>query len=454
MNNIFTQQQEFFNSGATQSYAFRIAQLNKLRNVLVQYTPDIIQALYADLHRPEFEAYFEIELIKEIDYAIKNLASWMKPRHHLPSMAQLPGLCYSQPQALGMILIISPWNYPFELTFRPLIGAIAAGNCAMIKPSEIATNSSKLIKQIIETVFTPEYIAVREGGADVTHDLLQLRFKHIFFTGSTAVGKIVASEAAKSLTPVTLELGGKSPVIVCRDADLYLAARRILWGKLINAGQTCIAPDYVLVAAEIYDKFVVQLQLVLAEFGDYLSANKFGHIISDKHWQRLVNFIVSSKIIAGGNYDKTTKYIEPTIVAVDSYADVIMQEEIFGPILPLLKFSNLTDEIKRLQEMEQPLALYLFSHDKTTQDTIQLGTISGGMAINDCVLHISNHRTKFGGVGNSGSGGYHGKHSFDLFTHHKTVLKRFKFELPWRYAPYNWLKLWFIKVFTSSKIKV
>lgn len=453
MNNIFTRQQEFFNSGATQSYTFRVTQLTKLRNTLVQYTPEIIQALSADLQRPEFEAYFEIELIKEIDYALKNLAAWMKPQRHLPSMTQLPGLCYSQPQALGPVLIISPWNYPFELTFRPLIGAIAAGNCVIIKPSEIVPNSSKLIKRIIETVFLPEYIAVIEGDAVVTEQLLQLRFKHIFFTGSTTVGKIVALQAAKNLIPVTLELGGKSPAIVCHDADLYLAARRIMWGKLINAGQTCIAPDYVLVADEIYDKFVVQLQRVLAEFGDYIMPNNFTHIVSERHWQRLVNFIAGSKIVAGGSFAKITKYIEPTIIEVDSYDNALMQEEIFGPILPLLKFSNLTAEIKRLQALEHPLALYLFSQDKQVQDIVERGTISGGLVINDCILHISNHRTRFGGIGNSGMGCYHGKHTFDLFTHYKTVLKRFKFELPWRYAPYNCLKLWFIKVFTSSKVK-
>lgn len=448
--NIFTQQREYFNHGVTLSYEFRIQQLHKLRQALISHQDEIITALHQDLQRPEFEAYFELELIAEIDYVIRHLRSWMKSQYKLPSLAQVPALTYRVPQAIGNILIISPWNYPFELTFRPLIGAIAAGNCVIIKPSELATSSSKLIHKIITTTFEAQYITVLEGDATVTQDLLKLRFDHIFFTGSTTVGKIIAQAAAQNLTPVTLELGGKSPAIVCADADITLAAKRILWGKLINAGQTCIAPDYVLVERKIYHQFLLELKLTLQAFHP-LHKNDFGRIISAKHWQRLVDLIKSSTVLSGGGHNPAQRYIEPTIIQVHSRDEDIMNEEIFGPLLPLIPFDNLDEEIAYLKHQERPLALYLFTNNPALQHKIQQHTLSGGMVINDCVLHISNHHTPFGGIGHSGSGAYHGKYTFDLFTHYKTVLKRYKFEIPWRYPPYTSLKKWFIKLLIRKR---
>lgn len=446
---IITQQREYFNRGVTLGYNFRIQQLQKLRHALVTHKQEIVNALYQDLRRPELEAYFEIELVKEIDYVIKNLRSWMKVQYQLPTIAQMPAITYRVPQAIGNVLIISPWNYPFELTFRPLIGAIAAGNCIIIKPSEIALNSSQLINKIITSNFEPNYIAVVEGDATITQQLLQLRFDHIFFTGSTAVGKIIATAAAKNLTPTTLELGGKSPVIVCSDADIKLTAKRVLWGKLINAGQTCIAPDYVLVDRKIYPQLLLELKLVLKEFYPTTS-NDLGRIISLQHWQRLVNLLESATVLAGGKTNQEELYIEPTLLKVNSRQDAIMNEEIFGPLLPIIPFDNLDTEIAYLKHQERPLALYLFSSNPNIHHYVSTQIVSGGMVINDCVLHISNHRMPFGGIGNSGHGAYHGKYTFDIFTHYKTVLKRFKFEIPWRYPPYNKLKLFLIKWLTKK----
>lgn len=447
----FKEQQDFFNTNTTLDYNFRIEQLKKLRIAIVNNKQQIIDALYKDLHRPEFEAYFELELVKEIDYVIKKLKSWMKVKTYLPSINQFPGIGYRQPQAIGNVLIISPWNYPIELTFKPLIGAIAAGVCVIIKPSELSVNCSSVIKKIINDNFDKKYLHVIEGGIEESNHLLQLNFNHIFFTGSTSVGKIVAQAAAKNLTPVTLELGGKSPAIVCQDADLKLTAKRILWGKLINAGQTCIAPDYVLVDEKIYDSLITEFKTVLNQF--YPQGTKdssdFSRIINNKNFLRLVNFINQSKVIVGGGYDEKTNYIEPTIVDVSHETDIIMQEEIFGSILPIVKFNNLVDELTKLKLKEKPLALYLFTNDKYIQQTIQAQILSGSMAINDCVLQITNHNLPFGGVGSSGMGGYHGKHTFDTFTYYKTVLKSFKLELPWRYAPYSKLKIKFMQFMTK-----
>lgn len=446
----YDKQKASFLKGAIPSYQFRVKQLKILRAAIQANKTQIIAALYQDLHRPEFEAYFELELVKEIDYVISKLKQWMSTKAYLPSLGQFPALCYRQPQPLGNVLIISPWNYPIELTFRPLIGAIAAGNRVIIKPSELSPHTSNLIARIINENFSPDYITVVEGGISATTELLQLHFDHIFFTGSTAVGKIIAAAAAKHLTPTTLELGGKSPAIVCADADLALTARRILWGKFINAGQTCIAPDYVLVDEQVYGKLVSHMKDVLNEFypDGAKSGKVFGRIVNRKNWQRLVDMMSASQIIIGGEHDIDELYIAPTLLAVKSRDELIMHEEIFGPLLPILKFNNLDDELSQLKTQDRPLALYLFSSNRETQLHVQQETISGGMAINDCVLHISNHHLSFGGVGASGMGGYHGKHTFDLFSHHKTVLRRFKFELPWRYAPYSKLKLWFIKFMT------
>lgn len=444
---IFENQQSYFNENNTLSYDFRIKQLNVLRNSLRQYKSQIIAALYQDLRRPEFEAYFEIELIKEVDYAIKSLKKWMQTKRFLPSLTQFPAVYYQEAQAVGNVLIISPWNYPFELTFRPLIGAIAAGNCVIIKPSELATASSQLIAKIIRQNFVPEYITVIEGGVEETSQLLQLHFNHIFFTGSTQVGKIVAMAAAKNLIPTTLELGGKSPAIVCSDANLALTARRLMWGKFINAGQTCIAPDYVLVHESVYGQLISEMKKVICEFypDGAKASNDFGRIINERHWQRLVNLINQSDVIYGGGFDIKDKYIEPTLIEVGAENTAIMQEEIFGPLLPICKFTNLTNVLAELKQLERPLALYLFTQDKLIQSQVQHEVISGGMAINDCVIHIASHKLPFGGIGYSGMGGYHGKHTFDLFTHYKTVLKRFNFEIPWRFPPYNRLKLKLIK---------
>ncbi len=448
MGDSVQQQRTFFQSGETQPVTFRIQQLTTLKQVIQAAEAQILEALAADLRKPAFEAMGELlGVVAEINYALKHLRQWVKPQRIATPPLVWPATAKIQAQPLGVVLIIGPWNYPLQLTLIPLVGAIAAGNCAILKPSELAPHTSEVISKLISQHFDSRYIQVIEGGIDTSRALLAEPFDHIFFTGSTAVGKQVMVAAAQHLTPVTLELGGKSPCIVDVDVPLELAARRIAWGKFINAGQTCIAPDYLLVHRQIKADFLVALQKAIHDFygENPASSPDYSRIISAKHFDRLVKLLETSQIVAGGETNASDRYIAPTIVDAVSWSDPIMQDEIFGPILPVLEYDQLAEAIAAINQRPKPLALYLFSNDRQHQNQVLQATSSGGVCINDTIMHVVTPVLPFGGVGASGMGRYHGKASFDTFSHYRSVMSRpFQLENPLRYAPYGnklkWLK--------------
>ncbi|WP_448562632.1 aldehyde dehydrogenase family protein [Trichothermofontia sp.] len=436
------QQRQFFATGRTRPLAFRRAQLQQLRRQIVAHEAQILEALHTDLRKPQFEAYgAEIYLVlEEIDRAIKHLPTWMRPqRVKVPPMAQ-PGRAMLIPEPLGVVLIISPWNYPFQLSLLPLVGAIAAGNCAVLKPSEIASATATLIADLIKTTFDPAFVCVVTGGPETSQRLLAERFDHIFFTGGTAIGKLVMAAAAQHLTPVTLELGGKSPCLVDRDIDLVTTARRIVWGKFANAGQTCIAPDYLLVDRAIHAPLLTAMQTCLREFygDDPAQSPDYARIINDRHFQRLTALLSDGQIVVGGETNAGDRYIAPTILDHVSPDAPVMQEEIFGPILPVLTYDTLEDAIAFVNDRPKPLALYCFSRNPNYTQPVLAQTSSGGVCINDILLHNLVPDLGFGGVGPSGMGRYHGKASFDTFSHQKGVLQRpFWLDLRFRYPPYT-----------------
>ncbi len=441
---LLKQQRQFFQSGATRPLSFRLDQLQRLKTAIVSAQDDILAAAKADLGRPAYEAYFEIATIAEINQAIKKLPQWLKPKKVATGIDQFPSQAWIQPDPLGVTLIIGPWNYPFQLIMSPLVGTIAAGNCAILKPSEHAPHTAAVIENIIKATFPPHYIAVVQGDASVSQALLGEKWDHIFFTGGTAIGRIVMAAAAKHLTPVTLELGGKSPCIVEPDADLNCAAKRIIWGKFINAGQTCVAPDYLLVQSSVKAPLIDRLTYwIQAFFGeDPAQSPDYARIIHDRHFQRLTQFLDHGTIITGGVTDPAARYISPTLMDNLTWQDPIMQEEIFGPLLPILTYQDFPEAIEQINQQPKPLALYLFSTDTRKQETLLHSTSSGGVCLNDTVMHIAVNDLPFGGVGDSGIGAYHGKASFDTFSHFKSVLrKQFWFDLDWRYAPYTTEKL-------------
>lgn len=440
IKDIIVKQREFFATGKTKDVEWRIEQLKRLKQAIVDAQEAIVNAVKADLGRPDFEAYIEIAAIAEINYALKNLKSWVKPKKVPIGIEQLPASAQIYPEPLGVVLIMGTWNYPFQLMISPLTGAIAAGNCAVLKPSEIAANTSKVIADIIEKTFDPAYIAVVEGGVETSQQLLEEKFDHIFFTGGTAIGKIVMQAAAKHLTPVTLELGGKSPCIVDSDVDLKYAAKRITWGKYLNSGQTCIAPDYLLVDRRIKSDLLTEIKKCVFEFyGDEPSQSPdYGRIISSRHFERLEPLLKDGKIVVGGQSKPEEKYIAPTVMDQVSWESPVMQEEIFGPILPVLEYTDLKEAIAQINARPKPLALYIFSKDKHKQQQVLQETSSGGVCINDTVMHVGVSTLPFGGVGDSGIGTYHGKASFDTFSHYKSVLRKgFRFDPNWRYPPYK-----------------
>ena len=440
VKDIIRQQREFFATGKTKDVEWRIEQLKRLKQAIVDDQEAIVNAVKADLGRPDFEAYFEIVAISEINYALKHLKSWVKPKKVATSIDQFPASAKIYPEPLGVVLIISPWNYPFQLMISPLTGAIAAGNCAVLKPSEVAANTSRVIADIIQKTFDPAYIAVVEGGVEISQQLLEEKFDHIFFTGGTAIGKIVMQAAAKHLTPVTLELGGKSPCIVDSDVDLKYAAKRITWGKYLNAGQTCIAPDYLLVDRRIKSELLTELQKCVGEFygDDPAQSPDYARLISRRHFERLEPLLKDGEIVIGGQTKPEEKYIAPTVMDQVSWESPVMQEEIFGPILPVLEYTDLKEAIAQINARPKPLALYIFSKDKQKQEQVLQETSSGGVCINDTVMQVGVSTLPFGGVGDSGIGSYHGKASFDTFSHYKSVLKKgFRFDPNWRYPPYK-----------------
>ncbi|WP_414527376.1 aldehyde dehydrogenase [Nodularia chucula] len=441
VSEIISKQRVFFQNGRTKDVSFRLEQLKILKQAIIDHEQPILEALKADLHKPGFEAYAtEIGVVGEIDYAIKHLKKWSQPQKAVVPWKFFSYSAKIYPEPLGVVLIIGPWNYPFQLIISPLVGAIAAGNCTIVKPSEIAPHTSSLVSEIIGKYFPPEYIAVLEGGVETSQKLLAEKFDHIFFTGGTAIGKIIMAAAAKHLTPVTLELGGKSPCIIDSEINLEHTVKRIVWGKFLNAGQTCIAPDYLLVNQKIKPDLLDGIKKCLTEFyGDNPATSPdYARIINQKQFERLANLIKDGEIIVGGETNAEERYIAPTLLDHVSLTDPVMQEEIFGPILPILEYTEITEAIALINSQPKPLALYLFTQNKNLQKQVLQQTSSGGVCLNDTIMQVGISSLPFGGVGDSGIGSYHGKASFDTFSHYKSVLKNsFWLDLDWRYAPYK-----------------
>jgi aldehyde dehydrogenase (NAD+) len=417
----------------------------KLIELLVSiqnHEDEIVKALHADFKKSEFETFLtEINFVlSELKLTIKNIDKWAKPKWVLPSILNFPSTDSIYKEPYGKVLVISPWNYPFQLALCPTISAISAGNQVTIKPSELTPNTSKIISKIISKTFDKNHVEVIEGGIPETEKLLAQRWDYIFFTGSVAVGKIVAKAAAEHLTPVTLELGGKNPCIIDETANLKLAAKRIIWGKFLNAGQTCIAPDYLMVNEKVKPKFIEFLkeEITLAYSENIEKSEDYPRIINEKSWNRLIDLLQDEKILFGGKSNETDFYIEPTLVDEPKLDSKIMEDEIFGPILPILSYKNEADLETIISKYEKPLAFYVFSESKQFAKKQITKFSFGGGCINDALAHFSNHRLPFGGVGESGIGSYHGKLSFDLFSHHKSVVKKATWlDIPLRYAPYK-----------------
>lgn len=437
-SSLISKQKHFFLSGKTKEIDFRKEALHKLRDAIKNNEQQLIDALKADLNKSEFEAYTtEIGiLLEEIRFTLKHLSSWVKPQKVKTPITHVGSTSYVYPEPYGVTLIISPWNYPFQLAVAPLIGAIAAGNCAIIKPSELTPITSQLLSSIISSIFPKEFVGVAEGDVETSQALLNENFDYIFFTGSVQVGKVIMEAAAKNLTPVTLELGGKSPCIVHEDANIKIAAKRISWGKFMNAGQTCVAPDYLYVHKRIKEEFLLHFKEATEELysEDPLRNPNFTRIVSERHFNRLQSFLNNGTVTIGGNVNKARLTIEPTVLTNISWDDPIMQDEIFGPILPIMEYKQLSDVIEGIHNHPNPLALYVFSENERIQKEVLNSISFGGGCINDTVYHLASPYLPFGGVGNSGIGSYHGKGSFDTFSHHKSVLKQTtKFDLPFRY---------------------
>ena len=432
---------QFFKAHKKQSLKVRIDHLKKLKKVLNEKEQDIFNALDRDLKKPVFES-FTSELLmvqKEIDVFIKNLKEWAAPKRVSGSLLNFPSQDFLLSEPYGTVLMISPWNYPFQLTMVPLVGAVGAGNTVVLKPSESAPHTSKVLIDILNAVFPYDWVSVVEGDAQVAQALLKERWDYIFYTGSTQVGKIVAKAAAEHLTPVTLELGGKSPCVVDGTAPLQKTARRIVWGKFLNCGQTCIAPDYVLVKSEHKDALIQALiEEIEKAFGDDAQNSKdYGRIIHEKHFKKLEADLKNQKTIYGGKTVAKELFFGPTLVDQPAMDSSLIQDEIFGPILPILSYDTLEDIDEVLTELKNPLAFYVFSQNKKFINTLIQNYPFGGSVVNDVLVHFTNPKLPFGGIGNSGVGAYHGKYSFDLMSHTKPVVKRsFWLDLPQRYAPY------------------
>ena len=421
---------------------YRKQSLIKLLNCVQVYEQEIIRALYDDFKKPAFEAVLSESsyIIAELNHTIKNINKWAKPTMVLPSLLNFPSTDYIYKEPFGKVLLIAPWNYPYQLALCPLIAAVAAGNQVVVKPSELTPNTSKIISKIIKETFDKNHVECVEGGIEVTSQLLAQRWDFIFFTGSVAVGKIVAKAAAENLTPTTLELAGKNPCIIDETANLKLAAKRIVWGKFFNAGQTCIAPDYLLVSEKIKSIFIDYLkkEIVNAYGENPENSEDFARIINEKNWNRLSAMLTNETILIGGKINVKDFYIAPTLLDEPNMNSLVMKDEIFGPILPVLSYKTESDLASIISNYEKPLSLYVFSNNKTFAKRIIKNYSFGGGCINDTVVYFSNKRLPFGGVGHSGIGAYHGKLSFDIFTHKKALVKKGNWlDIPIRYAPYK-----------------
>lgn len=440
----------FFASGKTRPIAFRKAQLRQLLKLIVQHETKLTAALYADLGKSPFESYAtEIGLLKEeINRHIRQLKNWSEPRRIDTPIAAFPATSAIEPTPYGVSLIISPWNYPVQLALLPLVGAISAGNCAVIKPSEYSKNTSELLHELISSNFDPAYIRIVLGEARTSQQLLKQPFDFIFFTGSKAVGKLVMKAAAEQLIPTVLELGGKSPCIVDESADIKLAAKRILWGKTINAGQTCIAPDYLLVHETVKNQLVGYMQEAADRFfGTNATENdEYPRIIQQPQYERLVQLMQEGNILWGGQKNSDNLKIAPTLIDQLSAEDKLMQEEIFGPLLPVVSYTTTEEAIAIIQKNPKPLSMYIFSKRKRFVSQLKENILCGGITLNDTLMHFTNAGLPFGGSGFSGMGAYHGKHSFDTFSHQRSIMKRGNWlDVPLRYPPFG-KKIKFLKM--------
>lgn len=448
ISEIVACQRAYFKTGATRPLPFRMDALKKLQKALRESETMINEALMSDLHKSPFETYITETgiVLDEIRYHLKHLPGWVKNQRVSTPIAQFHAKSFIAPEPYGVALIMSPWNYPLQLCLEPLIGAISAGNCAVVKPSAYTPATSRAIAKLLGGIFPQEYIAVVEGGRSENQALLEEAFDYIFFTGSVEVGKQVMAAAAKNLTPVTLELGGKSPVIVDETANIPLAARRIAFGKVLNAGQTCVEPDYLFVHESVKERFIREFSAALAEFFPDGDMSDFPHIVNDKHFDRLVNLIKGEKAVVGGDCDAATRSVSPTVLVDITPESPVMREEIFGPILPVIAYTSLDTCIEYIHSHPKPLALYLFTADHATEKKVLDSCSFGGGCINDTVIHLANSRLGFGGVGDSGMGSYHGKRSFDTFTHERSIVKKSTWiDLPLRYHPYREKSLRIIK---------
>lgn len=439
---LLERQRSFFEKGSTRNIDFRIRQLLHLKKSIKNNEPQILEALKKDLNKSPFESYAtEVGMVlEEINYLLKNIRRLAKTERVRTPITQFPSVSRIYKEPYGSVLIMAPWNYPIQLSLSPLAGAIAAGNCVILKPSEYAPHSMAVLKKVVEEVFPEKYAAVIDGDMEVNKQLLQCKFDYIFFTGSVAVGKIIMSEAAKNLTPVTLELGGKSPCIVDETADIALAAKRIAWGKFLNAGQTCVAPDYILVHEKVKEVLILELKKQISKlYGNSPIHNEeFPKIINERHFNRLLSLIEEEKVLFGGKYNRELLKIEPTVLELDNAESIIMKDEIFGPLLPVLTFRSMKEVKSFVNSRPKPLALYLFTTSKGNEGYIMKNTSFGGGCVNDTIVHLATTSMGFGGVGESGMGSYHGNLSFSTFSHSKSVLKKSNIlDIPLRYPPYK-----------------
>lgn len=454
MKQLIEKQRRFFNANNTKSVDFRIKQLKKFKQLLQENESLLEQAIYSDFKKSAFDNYTsELALLyHDIEEAINNVKKWSKRKKAKTNLANFPAKSYIIPEPLGVSLIIGAWNYPYQLSLAPVVAAIAAGNTVILKPSELPDNTSKAMAQIINENFEPEFFKVVEGGIPETTKLLEQKFDKIFFTGSVPVGKIVYQAAAKHLTPVTLELGGKSPAIITEDCALKICVKRLIWAKYLNAGQTCIAPDYVLAHHSLKEEFLKVAKQEIEKEQFSVENDNYVQIINARNVTRLANMLDTEKVYFGGKYDVATRLFEPTIMHNVSFDDKVMQEEIFGPILPVITYNSIEEAVARIMARQKPLACYIFTADKKLRDKILNEISFGGGAVNDALMHIANSNMAFGGVGESGIGAYHGETGFKTFTHYKSILdKPTWFEPNLKYYPHTKTKLKWIKVLMGRK---
>lgn len=449
---IVKKQRAFFATGATLPVEYRIAALKKLKQTIIDNEAKIAEALQADLGKSGFESYMcEIGLtLNELSHMLKHIRSYAKEKTVLTPLAQFPSRSYKKPSPYGVTLIMSPWNYPFLLTMDPIVEAIAAGNTVVLKPSNYSPATTAVLKELLESIFPEEYVAVITGGRQENGWLLEEKFDYIFFTGSKNVGQLVQEKASKHLTPVTLELGGKSPCIIDKSANLELAARRIVFGKYLNCGQTCVAPDYILCHHSVKDEFISHVKKeITKQYGNnYLFNETYGKIISEKHFDRVTSLIDPDKVVMGGRSNRESFKIEPTVMDRVTWDDAVMKEEIFGPIMPVLTFDSIDEVITTVNSHDKPLALYIFASNKAVIDAVTSCCSYGGGCVNDVVIHLATPYMGFGGVGESGMGSYHGKTGFDTFTHYKSIVdKKTWLDLPMRYQPYQKLYEKMLRIF-------